>query len=334
MAVGAPEVLIIGAGVMGLTAGVRLAEHGIPVRVRTDRRPAETTSAAAGAMWDPIFANHLRVPEWGQQTFRILTGLAAAGRPEVRLVRGIEASRSLRVVPECRQAATACASSRPPDGFRSAWRYEVPVVDMPRYLAYLERRLLAAGGRIEMARVESIDQAVRDFGIVVNCSGTGARSLVPDDKVESVRGELVVVRNPGIAEFFLEYTDRLEEMTYLLPQGDLLLLGGSAEAKGPHAEVDPAVAAGILARCAAVEPRVAGAEIVELRIGHRPQRPEVRLEIEKRTGGYVVHNYGHGGAGVSLSWGCAEEVVAQVTTVWTGDRGTVTTPKRLPPIAG
>ena len=32
---------------------------------------------------------------------------------------------------------------------------------------------------------------------------------------------------------------------------------------------------------------------------------EVRVERE----GHVVHCYGHGGAGVTLSWGCADEVV-------------------------
>ena len=40
----------------------------------------------------------------------------------------------------------------------------------------------------------------------------------------------------------------------------------------------------------------------------RPTRPQVRLEAEPPgTGPLVVHNYGHGGAGVTLSWGCARE---------------------------
>jgi D-amino-acid oxidase len=35
----------------------------------------------------------------------------------------------------------------------------------------------------------------------------------------------------------------------------------------------------------------------------------VRLEAEPGDGGapLTVHNYGHGGAGITLSWGCARE---------------------------
>jgi D-amino-acid oxidase len=41
-------------------------------------------------------------------------------------------------------------------------------------------------------------------------------------------------------------------------------------------------------------------------VGLRPVRPTVRLEAE----GHVVHCYGHGGAGVTLAWGCGLEVAA------------------------
>ncbi|HMC79917.1 MAG TPA: FAD-dependent oxidoreductase, partial [Acidimicrobiia bacterium] len=48
-----------------------------------------------------------------------------------------------------------------------------------------------------------------------------------------------------------------------------------------------------------------------LRVGLRPfRRDSVRLERE--PGARVIHNYGHGGSGVTLSWGCAEEVSALV----------------------
>ena len=45
-------------------------------------------------------------------------------------------------------------------------------------------------------------------------------------------------------------------------------------------------------------------------MGLRPSRTEVRLEEEIIGSTRVIHNYGHGGAGVTLSWGCADEVVS------------------------
>ena len=80
----------------------------------------------------------------------------------------------------------------------------------------------------------------------------------------------------------------------------------------PTSRSRPATAEAILARCAALVPQLAGARIIGHRVGLRPGRPTVRLETELLAGGPVVHCYGHGGAGVTLAYGCANEVVEQV----------------------
>jgi D-amino-acid oxidase len=65
--------------------------------------------------------------------------------------------------------------------------------------------------------------------------------------------------------------------------------------------------------CAAAFPSLRGARVVAQRVGLRPVRPSVRLEAEALPGGRVLwHNYGHGGAGVTLSWGCAAELTSAV----------------------
>jgi D-amino-acid oxidase len=73
------------------------------------------------------------------------------------------------------------------------------------------------------------------------------------------------------------------------------------------------VAAAIHRRCAGLEPSLTDAQIIEHRIGLRPTRSTVRVEHERsESGRLIIHNYGHGGAGVTLSWGCADEVASLI----------------------
>jgi D-amino-acid oxidase len=73
------------------------------------------------------------------------------------------------------------------------------------------------------------------------------------------------------------------------------------------------VAEEIVKRCAAVRPEIAGARVIDHRVGLRPARTAVRLEREVLPGGRaLVHNYGHGGAGITVAWGCAREAAELV----------------------
>ena len=307
------DVLIIGAGVSGLTTALALLDAGIPaagIRVVAETPPEMTTSSCAGAIWGPyLSAEDPGTDEWGRYTRQRLAGLATEPGTGVYLVPGVEAGRIVADPPswalEVEDFHRLTAADLP-DGFVSGWRYTVPVVDMPVYLAYLAKQLDQAGVAIGSGRVASLGRA--DAGTVVNCAGLGARRLVPDDSVRPVRGQLVVVDNPGIDEFFSEHTEDVPELTYLLPQGDHVVLGGSADDDRAERVADPAIAQRIVDRCVEIAPELRGARIRQYRVGVRPTRPSIRVERD----GNVVHNYGHGGSGVSLSWGCAREVAAIV----------------------
>jgi D-amino-acid oxidase len=95
-----------------------------------------------------------------------------------------------------------------------------------------------------------------------------------------------------------------EGPTYVIPRTDDVVLGGTDDDGDWSRTPSPEVADHILRRAAALVPEVAKARVVRHKVGLRPARPEVRLE---RVGD-VIHCYGHGGAGVTLSWGCADEV--------------------------
>lgn len=299
------DVLVVGAGVSGLTTAVCLAEAGHRVTVWASGTGSATTSYAAGATWSPYLVESSdRVRAWSFETLQVLRQLAADSRTGIELVPGVEASRGPAEPPAWRDGLDdfrMCEAGELPPGFTVGWRYLAPVLNMPIYLDYLLDRAEAAGAVLEIRHLASLAEAVEVAPVVVNCAGIGARELVPDASVTPYRGQIVVVENPGITEFFVE-----EESPplYFFPHGATAILGGTAQAGDGNIDPDPAIAAAILQRCARVEPRLSGARVLGHRVGLRPARPTVRLELDGR----IVHNYGHGGAGVTLSWGCAREV--------------------------
>ncbi|MFD5237245.1 FAD-dependent oxidoreductase [Streptomyces tendae] len=312
------RVVVVGAGVAGLTTAVILAEAGVSVHVIAEEVPG-VTSLAAGAMWGPYLVEPKdKVDQWGQRSLEVFRELAEDPAAGVRLTSGIEASRTAETAPDW---ATTLPGFRPcepaelPDGFTSGYRFTVPLIDMPSYLDYLLRRFRDTGGVVEQRRLTSLSDP-GPASAIVNCAGLGAGNLVPDPDLRPIRGQHVVVTNPGLTEFFSEDTGLSPDLLCFYPHGDTIVLGGTAiDGEGDLASDDKA-AASILARCAEVEPRLAQARVLEHRIGARPTRATVRVEEEAREGGtVVVHNYGHGGAGVTLSWGCAEETQALLSRI-------------------
>jgi D-amino-acid oxidase len=317
MSAGGLDVLIVGAGVIGLTTAVHLAESGLLVEVRSSAAPGRTTSVAAGAMWGLSFVDHReQVLRWSRDTLDCLTALAADSRTGVRLVEGVEASRrefasldSAMFLEDVR----VCDPGELPPGFASGRRFTVPLVDMPVYLGYLCDRLAAAGGRLRTQHVRSLADVAGQAEVVINCCGARAGELAGDRELYPVRGQLVVVRNPGLTEFFAEDTGDGADLLYILPHGDKIVLGGTAEVGNWSMEPDPGTARAIVARCAAVMPSLAAAPVLEHRVGLRPMRYSVRFDEQPQPdGGLLIHSYGHGGSGVSLSWGCAREVLARL----------------------
>lgn len=322
MAAPRTDVLVIGAGVSGLTTTVGLLDAGLlasSLRLVADAPPALTTSCSAGAIWGPYLSSSDQdTDEWGRHTLHRLRDLAGEPSTGVYLVNGVEASRADTAPPAWAREVEGfqpCTPQELPLGFVSGWRYTVPVVDMPMYLAYLQKRLELAGLAVESGRFDSLAEAAIQASVVVNCTGLGSRRLARDDAVHPVRGQLVVVENPGIEQFFAEHTDDVSDLTYLLPQGDHIVLGGSVEDGVPECTVDLSVADGILQRCVAVEPALRGVKVLGHRVGLRPTRPSVRVERDDSWSVPVVHNYGHGGSGVGLSWGCAREVASLVMAI-------------------
>ena len=314
------EVHVLGAGVIGLTTAITLAEAGARVSVRTARLPGSTTSVAAGAVWGPVTCGPPeRVRGWAATGLGVLRELESDPATGIRTRYGRELSRRAAKPPEWLNLVDDlefCRQEELPDGFVSGWRYRAPVVSMPVYLDYLTARLERAGVKIVVNPVTSLAEVTSGTGgapVIVNCTGAAARTLVPDPAVYPIRGQVVVIANPGIEEFYIDHSEGPPSVSYLFPHRDTVVLGGTMNEGDWDLAPRPEVAERILAHCALIEPRVREAPVLTHRVGLRPARPEVRLEAEALDGGRVLwHNYGHGGAGVTLSWGCAREVAAGV----------------------
>lgn len=311
------RVVVVGAGVIGLTTAIALLESGLPVHVWADSAPEDTTSAVAGATWFPYRALPAdRVLRWTGRSKTYFDALA--GDPEETGVR-IRASLQLwreepgaedpwwaGAVPDLRR----CAATELPDGFRSGYAFTQPVITMPVYLRYLVRRFRAAGGEITSRTVGSLDEAAGLADLVVNCTGMAARSLTQDASLVPVRGQWVRVANPGTARVTADF-GHPEGETYIIPHEDSVILGGTAEEGAWNTTPSMDTAAALVSRCAKLDPRLRRMPVLEHRAALRPVRLSgVRLEHDGGdTGaGALIHNYGHGGSGVTLSWGCAEEV--------------------------
>lgn len=308
---GVEHVTVIGAGVSGLTTAVVLAEAGVRIHVIAEDLPGRT-SLAAGAMWGPYLVEPKeKVDEWSQHSLEVFRSLADDPSTGVRITSGIEASRHADAPPEWATALPGfqpCAAEDLPTGFTTGYRFEVPLIDMPVYLGYLQTRLLATGATIAQGTVTDLDDPALG-PVVVNCCGMGARKLATDNDLRPIRGQHVIVTNPGITEFFSEDTGTSPDLLCIYPHGDTVVLGGTAIDGRGDLDSDPTAAENILRRCIAVEPRLAEARILEHRVGARPTRAAVRVEAEHRANGRtILHNYGHGGAGVTLSWGCARDI--------------------------
>lgn len=310
------RVTVVGAGVMGLTCATRLLDAGHDVRVVADLPPGETTSAVAAAIWYPYLAlPRDRVAAWGATTYGVLQRLArdepGAG---VRLRPGRELFRQPEPDPWWAAAVPdlqRLGSETLPAGYRDGWSFTAPVVDMPRYLSWLEVGLGARGTVVELRHVANLDGELASAEVVVSCVGLGARTLVDDTSLVPVRGQVVLVEAPEIDEWLLDDTDPVH-LTYVIPRLSTVVVGGTALVGADGMEPDQTTADAVLERATALVPALRSARVLGHRVGLRPSRPQVRLELEWRPGGQVVHCYGHGGAGVTLSWGCADEVVSLV----------------------
>jgi D-amino-acid oxidase len=309
------RIALVGGGVSGLTCGVRLLEQGARVTmVIKDPSPAGTTSAVAGAVWFPYRVRpNERTGPWGRIGYERFERLAEQDGTPVTMVdltalypeRLEEEPWWLTAVPGG-GGVRAATPEELPAGYADGRVVRVPCIESPAYLDYLARRFADLGGALEQRELTALDEP--DADAVVNCTGVGARGLTQDSDLRPVRGQVAYVRTRQRPRFMVDETGP-SALAYVLPRPDITVLGGTAEEGDWEPRPRPDTTRDILERTRRLDPRLEDAVYVGSGVGLRPARSEVRLERTQLPDGRpLVHNYGHGGGGFTLSWGCAEEV--------------------------
>ena len=349
-----PEILVLGAGVSGLTVALCLRQRGFGVTVLAENFAPRVTSVVAGALWEwpPAVCGYhqdqqslLRSKTWSLDSYRKFAELAQDSATGVYMRTAtfyfkLPVEQDLRHFTKMNEVAEhvegfvhdrkliAANHVNPEFGVRDAYSHLAPMVDTDVYLAWLMNAVERAGCRVHCRQItgnlQEQEAALRnqfEAAAIVNCTGLGAGALVHDD-VYPLRGALIRVRNDGrtmprITQAHCVAHDeasREQDMIFIVPRGqDKLVLGGLTEPDEWGLDIglqnyEPVRQ--MLARCTAFLPALKTAEIdaaEPVRVGLRPMRRQ-NIRLEREPGTRIVHNYGHGGSGVTLSWGCAREV--------------------------
>lgn len=310
--VSSEQFAVIGAGVIGLSTALVLQEEGHAVTVYADRPPLATTSAKAGASFKPhevaegsltdellrrSWARFLRVADDPASGVRLHTHWEAGSSPLAKpsylsVMQDVEE----HVFPEV------------PGGYAFGRCYRTFLIDMPVYLRWMLERFRAQGGALTL-----LAEPLRDIGeltalphdVVINCSGLGARELCRDALVYPIRGQVAMVGPQPQLDFSIS-----ADGFYIYPRSSDTVIGGTVEPFADSERPDPSVTSVLVRAACRVLPGLSDADVLRTAAGLRPYRHgSVRLEPENFGSHRVVHNYGHGGSGVTLSWGSAEAAV-------------------------
>jgi D-amino-acid oxidase len=307
------SVAIVGSGVSGLTCGVLLAEQGYRTAIFAKETGQQTTSGVAAAVWYPYDAEPAdKVIAWALETYHVLVHLEGVPGAGVSMIELRQFSRTGQIqIPDWAiplGARPVTTGLWPVSEFNSGFSLRVPLMDTSIYLDYLAARFLKGGGKINAdIHFEKLEEVDPKFDLVANCAGIGARELAHDVNLEPHRGQVVIV--PRVEGLSCATVCDDPPLMYAIPRGRDCVFGGTNEVSDNLA-ADHATTRRIVAECSRVL-KIDDPPVLAERVGLRPFRKSgVRLERdqlrERRT---VIHNYGHGGAGFTLSWGCAREVL-------------------------
>ncbi len=298
---------------MGLTCAARLLDLDCSVDIFSRDDLWKTTSTSAGAYWWP----HKTYPEekvsrWSKETYDEYSKLKSNSQTGVSFQKHFrfcldpdENTYALHLVQEWKEINGADYGIP----CQKAYLVVVPVIDVPIFMPYLRDLVQSKGAQIHIREFNSPAELFPDLDLVVNCSGVWARHLVNDKEVFPIRGQVVRISKLAKIKQSTRIYRKQDQFTLVLPRINDCILGGTAQEGDWSLEISENDTREIIERCSKIVPAVTNCQILGAAVGLRPGRSAVRLELEQiGPNRPIVHNYGHGGGGFTVAWGCASEV--------------------------
>jgi glycine/D-amino acid oxidase-like deaminating enzyme len=258
---GARRYAVLGCGAVGLATARLLQRRGHEVVIYARDLPPNTTSNVAGAEWGTFSVSEpsrrtaafeeqlVRAARLSHRTFQDLVG----DRYGVRWLEAYELAsappgprRDDAVSVALAQLSTA-SRPLPPDEHPfdrpHVRRFMTMMIEPPVYLEALLADFRLAGGTV-VVRELADRQAILDLPerVVINCTGLGSRLLFGDQEMLPAKGQLtVLVPQPEV-----DYAVLADNLLYMFPRRDGILLGGTFERGDWSLTPDPAAAQRIL----------------------------------------------------------------------------------------
>jgi glycine/D-amino acid oxidase-like deaminating enzyme len=249
---------VLGCGAVGLAAARVLQRRGFAVTIYARELPPGTTSSVAGASWYPAYIvdRARRTPEWDAQFERAARGAHRAFQELVGEDYGVHWREEYFLTDDPQQEMgdwglrdlfpqrRTLSAADNPFAARHVTVDNLMFIEPPAYLRALMRDFELAGGRIVVrAFAAPSELATLPEGVIVNCTGLGARELFGDGELTPIKGQLTVLLPQPEVDYAVLTPD-----LYMFPRRDGIMLGGThergVETLEPNLEAEQRILAG------------------------------------------------------------------------------------------
>ncbi|XP_028895278.2 D-aspartate oxidase [Zeugodacus cucurbitae] len=326
------RIAVIGGGVSGISSAVQILEYlkstGSPadVTVLSEALTPNTTGDGSAGLWAPYLLSgtpKARVHRWSKQMYDFLKQIwlsEDAGEAGVCLLPFLWLTTTTTTMHDVlwKDIAYSCRrlTQKELDGlnkgkerkYTDGIEFITYTSEPTKLLPYLMKRFQANGGKIVQQKIANLEDFITssEYDVIINCTGLGSRECVKDNGMFSIRGQVSRVKANWLYHGLIDESD---DGNYIIPNCESVILGGTHQENDYNTKVCPNDKAFIINGCQKIVPGLENAQHLYDWVGLRPGRDSLRLEAEKGGKKIVIHNYGHGGSGVTLAWGCADEVL-------------------------